>query len=679
MRRDRLSSLFSLLVVCGFCLYAGGNARAQRVDGDINVASSKNGGRVTASSTFNTNYPASATIDDETLGVGWGKGTGGWNDATEGGMVSSTYPYGPGYPDTLTIEFKGVRYLSEVDVFTLQDNFTFPRDPTNLTFSTYGIVDFDVHYQAPDNTWQIIQQVRGNYQVRRSLPLTTQVAAKAVRITVFRGASPSPSNYSRIVEVQAWARPVTMTIATTLPGSPNLNFAFPSNGGYSVSLNPPYLQAYASNNFHANRWSTARDTVWNFYYRNRLEGGACSFKLDPSQWDQKCSTDAIGYFRKRVSCTGTPGEICGDSPIWNVWGGSSGGNNIWGQVDRYPSHDAVYAPVWPGTDTWGVPNFKSIIDFKKINAAIPNPPPTGIEWRCNPYNPRNLATGGANGKVVQVNYPNGTSRWFMAFNSQVSAHTTTGLIGSDNWRILWATSSDGANWTISPQILFRSTIESQECGYGFLVTDMFVDDGYFYMVFTEVRSNYTHLVRSRIDLQNPSNALGFTQWSVAANPVINGQYTWKDIPTGQQLDFTATGYDAYQALNTIFLGQKFMVKQASIARVFNSSTPYSRSRYVAITIDRDTDSTPIFVQLWSTDDLSKPFNYESNVAGTTPGVFGYEFGFNHFANNAPESPKILGTTGLHFWFTTIEQTFGPGTPVMNAYLITRNTATISGF
>ena len=86
-------------------------------------------------------------------GIGWANGTGGWNDNTQSQ-----------YPDILQINFAGAKTISEIDVFTLQDNYQSPADPTlTMLFSLYGITDFQVQYWD-GNQWQLVQNgnIAGN-------------------------------------------------------------------------------------------------------------------------------------------------------------------------------------------------------------------------------------------------------------------------------------------------------------------------------------------------------------------------------------------------------------------------------------------------------------------------------------------------------------------------------------
>ena len=59
---------------------------------------------------------------------------GGWNDGTSAQ-----------FPDWLQIDFAGSQTIDRVVVYTLQDNYTSPAEPTDsMTFSQWGIRDFTV-------------------------------------------------------------------------------------------------------------------------------------------------------------------------------------------------------------------------------------------------------------------------------------------------------------------------------------------------------------------------------------------------------------------------------------------------------------------------------------------------------------------------------------------------------
>ena len=101
--------------------------------GSSNVALASAGGVASASSTYSAGYPVGAVNNNERAGINWGNG-GGWNDAT-----ADTYP------DWVQITFNGSKTIDRVVVYTLQDNYANPVEPTDtLTFSRYGVTAFTV-------------------------------------------------------------------------------------------------------------------------------------------------------------------------------------------------------------------------------------------------------------------------------------------------------------------------------------------------------------------------------------------------------------------------------------------------------------------------------------------------------------------------------------------------------
>ena len=160
--------------------------------GPINVARPTAGGTAVASSTFNSGFPASAVIDGDRRGLNWEHG-GGWNDASYGS-----------YPDQIQVNLGATRSIGEIDVFTVQDDYQNPQEPTEaMTFSLYGITDFDVQYWN-GSTWVTVPNgsVAGNNKVWRKFSFTP-VSTNAVRVNV-RNALQS---YSRVVEIEAYTAP----------------------------------------------------------------------------------------------------------------------------------------------------------------------------------------------------------------------------------------------------------------------------------------------------------------------------------------------------------------------------------------------------------------------------------------------------------------------------------------
>ena len=330
---------------------------------------------------------------------------------------------------------------------------------------------------------------------------------------------------------------------------------------------------------------------------------------------------------------------------------------------------------------------------------------TSAEKSFHAYNRDDFATGAANGKAQQVKYAGGQTRWFMAFNKMVKYVSTTyrranpnypnpnnpnepptipynhsqyGATAADNWQVMWATSNDGANWTVDKQMLFRSASELQYPAFGALVTDMFVDNGYFYILFQDLVKPYQYLARAPVNTVYSTADSGYVGgWSIACNPLqANGDYTWKSFTPGARLDFEQMG--AYQVMRT-HVGWEAggFVKQGTIARVFSSTTP-GKSAYFGVTNDA---WGPL--QLWKTSSLSKPFQYESDVVIEDPtfkaGAFGWEMGFTHHADNTPASPRIL-SAGFDWWMTEDLRAQSPTHASIDGWVvITRHTARLAGF
>lgn len=168
----------------------------------INVALASNGGTVSASSTYSSSYPASGTINGDRKGLNWANG-GGWNDATANS-----------YPDWLEANFNGDRTIGEIDLFTCQDNYSNPTEPTpSMTFSQWGITAFNIQYwngsawvTAPNGS------VTGNNNVWRKFTFTP-VTTNKIRVVI----NNSIQNYSRITEIEAWTSTGGTPVPTATP------------------------------------------------------------------------------------------------------------------------------------------------------------------------------------------------------------------------------------------------------------------------------------------------------------------------------------------------------------------------------------------------------------------------------------------------------------------------------
>lgn len=155
----------------------------------VNVASQANGAVASATSTYNSGLAASSANNGNRRGLNWGNGSA-WHDAT-GGQ----------FPDALQINFSGAKTISEIDVFTVQDVYASPSEPSAATtFSLYGITDFDVQYWNGAG-WTTIPggSIGGNNLVWRKFTFSA-ITTTAIRVNVRNSAD----SYSRITEVEAY-------------------------------------------------------------------------------------------------------------------------------------------------------------------------------------------------------------------------------------------------------------------------------------------------------------------------------------------------------------------------------------------------------------------------------------------------------------------------------------------
>jgi len=214
----------------------------------INVALPANGGSASASSTLNSNYPASAAINGERAGAN--STTGGlWN-----GWISNQT-----MPQWLQVDFGQSRSIQQIDAFMVQDNYQNPAPPTlDMTFTLYGLLNFEVQYWN-GSSWVPIPggSVSGNNKVWRQF---TFPAIVTNRIRVF--ANSSPDSYARVTEVEVWG--------TSVPSA--INVALPANGGSasaSSTLNSNYPASAAINGERAGANSTTGG-LWNGWISNQI-------------------------------------------------------------------------------------------------------------------------------------------------------------------------------------------------------------------------------------------------------------------------------------------------------------------------------------------------------------------------------------------------------------------------
>ncbi len=99
----------------------------------------------------------SAIINNMRTGANWGV-SGGWNDNTANA-----------WPDWVQINFNGSKTIDHVVVYTVQDNYANPVEPTDtMTFSLYGITAFTVQGWN-GSAWVSLGSVSGNNLVKRTV------------------------------------------------------------------------------------------------------------------------------------------------------------------------------------------------------------------------------------------------------------------------------------------------------------------------------------------------------------------------------------------------------------------------------------------------------------------------------------------------------------------------------
>jgi len=169
-------------------------AAAPAGSGGINVALAANGAVASASSS----YPSSANEDDSPATANNGDRTGKvgsipsvWNDAAPANS----------FPDWLQVDFNGSQSIGEIDVFTIQDNWQNPSEPTeSMSFSSYGLTSYEVQYWD-GSAWITVPNgsVTGNNKVWRKFTFSP-IATNKIKVLTHA----SGDGYSRINELEAW-------------------------------------------------------------------------------------------------------------------------------------------------------------------------------------------------------------------------------------------------------------------------------------------------------------------------------------------------------------------------------------------------------------------------------------------------------------------------------------------
>ena len=195
----RKHCLLSIVFTCLFPALVSAQER-------INVALAANGGTSTASSTLD-NYTPDAVIDGDRKGLNLTSG-GGWRDDTPGV-----------FPDILEVDFANTTSIDEVSVFTQQDTWWSPVEPTEtLSFFNNGITAFEVQFWN-GSTWSTVPGaiVSGNTKVWRKFTFSP-ISTEKIRLVI----TASRLTHSTVVEFEAWGipggNPGPTPTPTPLPG-----------------------------------------------------------------------------------------------------------------------------------------------------------------------------------------------------------------------------------------------------------------------------------------------------------------------------------------------------------------------------------------------------------------------------------------------------------------------------
>ena len=158
-----------------------------------NVASSENGGSISASSQLSGQYPVTSIIDGRTGSDDWGNG-GGWSDNTSGV-----------YPDWVEISFNGRKTIDSLNIHTLNSE-AFPAD-------TYGVRNLTFEYwDETTGEWKTLKSAEDPSKeltvtdnTKGFIGLTFEsVTTSKVRINITE--TNGDNDYSRLTEIEVFQK-----------------------------------------------------------------------------------------------------------------------------------------------------------------------------------------------------------------------------------------------------------------------------------------------------------------------------------------------------------------------------------------------------------------------------------------------------------------------------------------
>jgi hypothetical protein len=157
-----------------------------------------------SASSATSGYDPKGAIDGDRKGLNFGK-DGYWNskDVT--------------FPQWLEVDFNGRRMITEIYVFTIQDNYASPVEPDQtMEFKLYGLTDFDVEYWSEWTGVPLPGGTSGGFWIpipggsRRENKLVwnlidfskSPITTSKIRVKCLG----SRDNFSRIAELEAWSK-----------------------------------------------------------------------------------------------------------------------------------------------------------------------------------------------------------------------------------------------------------------------------------------------------------------------------------------------------------------------------------------------------------------------------------------------------------------------------------------
>ena len=396
-----------------------------------------------------------------------------------------------------------------------------------------------------------------------------------------------------------------------------------------------------------------------------------------------------------MSCTTTDQNSsfypCDDPVSGNQnWNAFNGADNVRSSLPTAPTapspwpynkdYDYCHADPSLCAANMTMTGFASQITYQTINAAIPNPPQSGNA--CHPRNTANLATAATSPHVA---YDPASGRYFMAFDANINTPDKTCLAGEmppnctgplydvpqghwssiDNWRVMWAVSSDGGStWNISPNFLLR--FDETWCDAGYIVNDLMIENGNFYLFVSKINTSNpdpsehaaVFLVKSPVVA---SETYGYTTgtWQLATPPSANSTtYNWQPI----NFDGSANwGVKKLGALGGVVIGEAtsaYGFQAFAVQKVYNKDPQdlrYGQYEFVAL----QSTTNPNVLELWKADSLEHVFvrpnpqqptyitNGSGNIGTLTPGgAMGWCPTFTRYTDGT-----TADSSGFDLWLT----------------------------